>query len=207
MTDTCSTPELEAWIQDLERSKSVVYVLDRDHCILYCNQAWDDFAEQNGGHGLIRTSILGRNILQAMDAPLRRFYATVYRQVLETGQPFELDFECSSPELYRVFHMRVLPVQNGGRLLVINSLAVERPHGLDRPAQPAGLALYADAHGFLHMCAHCRRTRRMEDSRWDWVPSYLHQPPAPVSHGLCPACMAYFYPKQWKTLRHRIKLP
>lgn len=206
MTDSLDMPELEDWIQDLEHSRDVLYVLDRDLRILYCNQAWDDFAAQNEGQKLIRTSILGQSILQAIAAPLQEFYATVFQYVRENGQPFELEYECSSPELFRVFHMRVLPVQGSQRLLMINSLAVEQPHGLDRPAQPADHARYTDEYGFVHMCSHCRHTRRVEDNHWDWVPSYLNQPPAPVSHGLCPACMVYFYPDQWKALRHRIQL-
>lgn len=206
ISDPLDTPEFEAWIQDLEHNRSVIYVLDRNFRILSCNQAWDDFAKQNEGHALIRPSILGQDLLQVISTPLRSFYETVFRHVLEGQEPFGLEYECSSPDLYRVFHMRILPVRSGGRMLVVNSLAVERPHGLDRPAQPADLALYADEHGFLHMCSHCRRTRFADGSRWDWVPSYLNRAPAPVSHGLCPPCMAYFYPQQWMKLRHRIQL-
>lgn len=206
MTDPCGILEIEPWLLDLERSKSVIYVLDQDFRILYCNQAWDEFAKANEGQGLVRPAVLGQSALQVSAPPLRTFYETMFCTVLESGRPCELDYECSSPDLYRVFHMRVLPVRDGNQLLIANALAVERPHGLNRPARAADLARYVDAHGFLHMCSHCRCTRRMEGNTWDWVPSYLNQPPAPVSHGLCPVCMMYYYPEQWEHLRHRIRL-
>lgn len=206
MAETRGEPSLEPWILDLEHSSNILYVLDSGLRIIFCNQAWDDFALQNEGENLIRSAVLGQPILPAIVLPLRDFFEAVFQHARKSRKPFELEYECSSPEFYRVFHMRILPMRTRDQLLVSHALAVERPHGLERPAQSAELAHYMDAHGLLHMCSHCRRTRHNGGTAWDWVPSYLNDAPAPVSHGLCPACMAYFYPAQWQRLRHRLQL-
>jgi len=183
-------------IENVEADTSIIYVLNSDLRIIYCNKAWDQFASLNGGAGLNRRAILGKPILDVVAGPLKVFYANAFAQAKEKGQPWEHDYECSSPASYRLFHMRVLPVTDS-YLLVENSLRFERPHGSERPVMPPNAALYVTGDGMLAMCGHCRRTRRIcmaSDPVWDWVPAYLVEPPGPVSHGLCRNCRAYFYP-------------
>ena len=188
-------------VKDLEADNAIIYLLQPDLRIIYCNKAWDRFAEQNGGLGLIRPAILGTRILDVIPEPLKSYYENGLTQAKEKGRPWEHDYECSSPEFYRLFHMRVLPLADS-YVLVESSLRVERLHGLDRPEMPANAVFYLNEHGILTMCSHCRRTRRIgmaEGPVWDWVPSFLVDPPGRVSHGLCPNCRAYFYPE----VRHR----
>lgn len=183
-------------IENLEADNSIVFMLRPDLRIIYCNKAWDLFASQNGGTGLGRNAILGTPILDVIAEPLKSFYANGFAQAKRQGRPWEHDYECSSPDLYRLFHMRVLPLAES-YLLVENSLRVERPQGLERPAMPADAALYLTEDGILTMCCHCRRTRRITTAAvpvWDWVPAFLVDPPGRISHGLCRNCRAYFYP-------------
>jgi hypothetical protein len=183
-------------IENLEADPSIIYLLQPDLRIIYCNKAWDRFATQNGGVGLERIAILGTCILDVIPEPLQSFFANGFAEARKKGQPWEHDYECSSPELFRLFHMRVLPLANS-YFLVENSLRVERPHGSDRQTMPANAALYVSAEGILTMCSHCRRTRRIDTAEglaWDWVPAFLVDPPGFVSHGLCRNCRAFFYP-------------
>jgi len=183
-------------LASLEADRSIIYMLAPDLRIVYCNKAWDEFANSNGGLGLHREAVLGKSVLEVIPEPLKPFLESGFAQAQQRLRPWEHDYECSSPELFRLYHMRVLPLANS-YLLVENSLRVERAHGSERPAMAPEPASYLSEEGILTMCGHCRRTRRIKTGGvpiWDWVPSFLANPPGLVSHGLCQNCRAYFYP-------------
>lgn len=181
----------------LEMERAVVYILRSDLRIVYCNRAWDTFAAENGGAKLDRSHILGTVFLDAIPEPLYRFYTHSFAELQKSESGvWEHDFECSSPKLYRLFHMRVLRLSNS-YLLIENSLRLEEPHRRSTPRNDE-LLTYVDGYGILTMCCHCRRTRRIgpvENADWDWIPSNLLRPTEKISHGLCKTCMAYFYPE------------
>ena len=182
-------------IEELESEQSIVYLLDSDLRLVYCNPAWDQFAIRNQGDGLEWNGPRGTPILEAIADPIRPFYEEGFRRVAETGEVWEHDFECSSSELYRRYHMQVKPLEATGGFIIINSLLVETPHEADRLAMPEVTTLYLGQGDIVTMCCHCRRTQRSDGSQtWDWVPRYLEAPPGRVSHGLCASCAAYFYP-------------
>jgi hypothetical protein len=184
----------ESMIDGFEDDQSVIYLLDKNLRIVYCNKAWDEFAEHNGGVHLRRIEQVGRRVLDSNAEPLKTFYRSAFERALAEHEPWEHLYECSSPRLYREFHMQVLPLQAPPRLIVVNSLVVEKPH--ERIIQPPLTALYRTTGGVITMCMHCRRTRRGEGSDiWDWVPDFLASPPHDISHGLCPTCFRYHYPQ------------
>ena len=178
----------------LERSQAVICVLDPELRITYCNPAWDAFARKNGGSGALAQGVIGSRLLEAVADPLRNFYQEFFARARATGQVQEFDYECSSAEVYRSFHMQVLPLKQERGYLVVHSLRVEKP--LDfRSAHVPDDRRYAGPDGIIVMCCHCRRTRRAQDPEvWDWVPAYVGLQQGKVSHGLCPVCYAYFYP-------------
>lgn len=183
----------ESRIDEFEGDESVVYLLDNNLRIAYCNKAWDEFAKHNGGVHLRRIEQVGRHVLDSTPEPLKAFYRSAFERALAEHQPWEHLYECSSPGLYREFHMQVLPLQAPPSLVVVNSLVVEKAHELI--IQPPLAARYRTAAGVITMCMHCRRTRRSEGPEvWDWVPDFLASPPDNVSHGLCPTCFRYYYP-------------
>lgn len=182
----------------LERSQAVICVLDSDLRITYCNPAWDEFARQNAGQSVMTQGVAGSRLLEVVAEPLQAFYQGIFAQAGVTGQVQEFDYECSSAEIYRTFHMQVLPLKHGHGFLVMHSLRVEKP--LDfRAAQAPDDARYAGPGGLIVMCCHCRRTRHARKPEvWDWVPAYLDPLRRKVSHGLCPVCYAYFYPAEFQ---------
>lgn len=181
-------------LEKLERDLSSIFVLDPSLRITYCNPAWDTFALKNGGAKATRSHVLGKECLEVIPEPLRTFYAAAFTQVGESEKPWEHDYECSSPELYRLFHMRVLPLKNGF-LLVENSLRIEEMHGCTGRAAAAVESMYRDKDGIITMCAHCRRTLRNDASKshWDWVSSWVAELPSNVSHGLCQSCCIFYF--------------
>ncbi len=182
-------------LRSLDLNSSVIYVLDRRYCIVYCNPAWNSFALENDGKNLEREIVTGKPCLDVIPSSLRPFYESAFATVSQLNQPWEHDYECSSPEKYRVFHMRVLPL-HGTHLLVENSLFIERSHGPNGDETPADHSKYIDQNGMVAMCAHCRKTLAVDpggQNNWEWIPSYLISTPAPVSHCLCPTCLAYYY--------------
>lgn len=182
-------------IQGLESEQSIVYLLDADLRLVYCNPAWDRFAALNDGLGLKWDGPRGTAVLEVIAEPLRPFYEEGFRRVAETGEVWEHDFDCSSGDLYRRYHMEVKRLEAMEGFFVINSLLVESPHTLDRRAIAGASTPYLRQGDILKMCCHCRRTERSDGSQiWDWVPQYLETPPGRVSHGLCPSCTSYFYP-------------
>jgi hypothetical protein len=178
----------------LEVDRSVVFVLDADLRIVYCNQAWDVFARENNGYGNTRASVLGTSWIGVIPEPLKKFYADGVAEIHRSGMAWEHDFECSSPDSYRRLHMRVLPLPEF-HLLFQSSQRVEKTQSQDLDADAENFT-YVNQFGVVTMCAHCRRARRADPDQhkfWDFVPRLVRKSPDSVSHGLCPKCCAYFY--------------
>ncbi len=188
--ESCVPPSLiEAW----EGDESILYALDADLRVIYCNAAWDRFACANNGEATKSSEVQGRSILDAIGEPLKSFYERAFRGVRQTGRPWEHSYECSSPELFRRFRMRVRLIGENGILLVISSLEMERAHGPERQSHGFDPVFYQNRDGLICMCSSCRRTRQVErPESWDWVPNLIETMPGNVSHGLCPVCLDYF---------------
>jgi hypothetical protein len=178
--------------EDLTGEPGPIVGLTRDLHIAWLNSDWHRFAENNDGREVLERWPIGAPLLTAVSGPLRNFYEVGFRRCLSTRTVWEHAYECSSPDRFRLFFMRSYPLDGRG-LLVVHSLRVEEPH--TRPASLLDPAAYRDAHGIIHQCSHCRRTRWPRPPfRWDWVPALLAPGVGPVSHGLCRPCFGYYYP-------------
>jgi hypothetical protein len=177
---------------------AVIYILDSDLRIRYCNPAWDQFALANNGASLTGPNVLGSSWPEAIPLSLRDFYLGAVARVWESGQPWEHDFDCPSPNVERRFHMRIAPLEAGvarSPLLVANSLIAETPHS--GPLEDPDPARFRQEDGMIVMCCHCRRTQCPDHTgTWLWVPGFLQDLPARVSHGLCALCLQLHYSAQ-----------
>jgi hypothetical protein len=163
--------------------------------LAYLNPAWFRFARDNGGHAVLTNWGLGANALDAISGPARDLYEREYRRCLESGKPWHHDYECSTAERYRTFHMDVFPIPDGGGLLVVHSPVVDRPHGASRDPLPPDEARYTDADGHVLQCSFCRRVQRVDGSeRWDWVPDWVAHQPENVTGGICAPCLQVRFP-------------
>jgi len=184
-------------LEALRAHAGSVYALWPTLCLAYMNPAWFRFAAENGGEPAISTRWpLGAPVLDAMPEPVCDFYRSHYEACLASGEAWHHDYECSSDTVYRRFRQAVYPLEYGGGLLVVNSLAVERPQDVSECAAPRPRRLgYRDEDGRIHQCAHCRRTMYVDAiGRWDWVPAWVRAIPEGTVHTLCPVCHAHYYP-------------
>lgn len=171
----------------------MAYALDENLVIAYCNPAWNRFARGNAGTGPVAGNPIGKCVLNSISEPLRTFYDGVYRSALQTGETWQHTYECSTPILYRRFRMQVSKLEGLKALVVTNFLEIECSHSADRKPKVAESKVYLSAEGFLAMCSNCRRVRQaITSDTWDWVPEYLQNPGAEVSHGICSICIHQF---------------
>jgi PAS domain-containing protein len=186
------------WLFDTLRSaqdsRDVCYLLDEQRRFIYCNPAWDRFAQENGASQLTGESVIGTDLFAVVPAVLAGVYTRAFETVSATGRVWSQVYHCSSPEVFRRFRMRIHPVRRLNWFLVSNALVVERPH-------QHGVSAVDETYfsgGVVTMCAHCRLVRRVvAPDGWDFVPAYLRftgRDTLKVSHGLCPICEAHFYP-------------
>lgn len=102
-----------------------VAVLDSHGTIVAVNEAWKEFAIQNGAADVSRLSV-GANYLDVCRVAIKTGNQ-VAEQALEgiesmldgTNQRFAMDYECSSPSQERWFKMTVLPQKKPGSGIVI----------------------------------------------------------------------------------------
>ncbi len=176
-----------------EEDSAIIYVIDSEYRIQYCNAAWDRFALENGGAYLVRPGIIGRSVMEVTPLVLRRCYVSLYEDVFRTRGQADRQYECSSDRVFRRFHLVVKHVglpEGGAGLVVINSLALEEnfPEGFGEDGKDL-----RDENGLITMCAHCRRTQIPESDKWRWIPDLVRQMPLSVSHGLGAICFDLHY--------------
>ncbi len=135
--------------------------------------------------------------MAAVPMPLKPFFNDGFRTAIGSHKIWEHDYECSSPEIFRIFHMAAYQDPEGDGLVVVNSIRVERPHdNRERDVCFPDKKIYEDDSGFVAMCCNCRRTNRPgRGNVWDWVPAYVNRPPLNTSHGICSVCLNLYYPK------------
>jgi hypothetical protein len=194
--DSGFRPLLEGFDLDaLDRDASVIYGLFPDFRLGYFNAAYERFAADNGGERILTDWGLGAAVLTAVDGKIRDFYADAFRGVLAQGQPWEQTYHCHSPDRYRTYRMRVLPLQGGKGLLVVHSNVADLPYPEKASDAPVDDARYQDEDGLVKQCSHCRRVRRVAPpAGWEWVASFVERPPSNVAPTLCDLCADYYYP-------------
>lgn len=179
---------------ELEDNPASVCGLWPDWTLAYLNPAWLQFSQDNGAPGLESRFGLGTSYLDALPPVLHGWYADLLSRALAGSERVDHDYECSSAEQYRLLRMSLFPLRHRAGVLVVHSVRVEHPHDAsERPPLPPVDSRYRDARGLIVQCSHCRRTRRVDGTTWDWVPDWVRKVPPLTSHGLCPPCMRYYF--------------
>jgi hypothetical protein len=175
-------------------SSSVTFLTNAANRIIYCNPAWDDFAIENGARGITHGGALGIDLFTVIAPELKGFYRSNLDVTRNSGEPWNLIYECSSPNHFRAYRMRVYPLRDR-ELLFTNSLVVGSAHSLQRDVKTDD---YVSSYGIVTMCAHCRCSRDQRSGRWDYVLAFVRSTDTRISHGLCRTCREYFYPSESK---------
>ena len=171
----------------LSEAAHSVCIIDSRCTILWTNPAWRAFAVENGaGH----QSHLWTSYIAPIPDPLRSFYEEAFREALASGEVFEQDYECSSPETARRYRLRALPIAGRG-LVLEHTLVSSLTHPDDHASEL--LEHYIDEHGMVIQCAHCRRVRHPRSGSLHWVPAWVRRPHSRTSHMLCSSCAAFYF--------------
>ena len=182
-------------LESLERDRHSIFALSPGFDVIYVNPAYCAFWEANGGTpGFDTRSPIGVNLFDAIAGVTRSFYRERLERVLASGQRWENLYACPSAETHREYHQGIYPLKNAQGLVIINSLKVERPTDLDARTGAELELAYLQSGGLASQCSNCRRTLRNDDSGlWDWVPAWIADLPAYVSHTICPPCFEYYW--------------
>ena len=187
-------PNLAQMISALNASPLVSYAIDGNLRLVYRNLAWDMFAAENNAPELVGELALGIDLHDVIGRDLLPFYLQAFNLVCQTGAEWNWLYQCSSPQVFRNFRMRIQPLRPTGWLLISNARVVERPHSIP---VAYGLQSYVSVDGQITMCSHCRCSRKTDQpSQWDFVPAHFDSNLENISHGLCPVCLEYFYPNR-----------
>ncbi|MBA3499265.1 MAG: hypothetical protein H0T65_02770 [Deltaproteobacteria bacterium] len=165
-------------------------MLSRELVLVRHNAAWTRFAQANDGLEMLDRFGRGCSIMSAVPPVLQPFYKRGYAQVWTSGERWEHDYECSSPDRHRRFRMLAYPIDHAF-LVVVNAVIEDVAH--DREVSSPDESRYV-SDGVISMCSNCRRVRNRDgESRWDWVPAFVAHPPPNLSHGICDACAPIYY--------------
>jgi hypothetical protein len=175
----------------LERVGTNIAVIDAEGGILWVNLAWRRFARENGAPSELDEV---RSYYDGIAPPLREFYRSAFSNALVTGEVFDHEYECSSPDRHRIYHLRALPIDARG-LLLEHSLVTETEH--EASTQEAIEARYLNEDGTLLQCSHCRRVRVTAGHTWDWVRQWVAKPHPMTSHGICPSCVGFYWGRRF----------
>ena len=186
-----------------ERSFSLIYVVNKNLKINYCNQALEKSGLLNvdcNRQRSSRTNVLPRgelDFLEVVSIPLRPFYERRLSLVGESGQSAVHDLECCSEMFYRVCRVTIMPFAISDGYCIISSLLNSRRHSRKEITRPK-IRDYVGPDQNIQMCSHCLKTLSTKSSEWDWVPQFLIAPPDSVRQTLCPQCKGYFFPRDWE---------
>jgi hypothetical protein len=194
---------LEGFDREVLQSESkIILGLWPDYTMAGLNPGWHRFAEANGGQASISENWgIGSNALDAISPALRGFYQKAYGDCLNRchpeGELFQHEYECSSKETFRRFHMTIYSLGERQGLLIAHSLVYESAHDpAERAPQVADESRCRHADGIIYQCMYCRKVRHLEEnSRWDWIPDWVERSPRSTSHVICGLCRKHYFEK------------
>lgn len=181
-------------IDELNNSESTILGVRPDFTVGFRNKAWYGFANHNGGtHEMADNWAPPLTILDGISPLVKQYYADLFTAVMDTREATHHEYLCPSPEFYRRYRLKLLPLDPG--LLLVHQLQVEKAHEAD--AHGPDLTPYRGRDGMITVCCHCRVTRRAnEPDTWDWVPEVIREVREDVSHGMCPMCFRHYHPPE-----------
>lgn len=189
-------------LETLESDSSSIFGLSTDLTINYLNPVWFLFAAENGGEPSISERFgIGTHVGDALAGAAKEYYLSIYKEVLKKGKVWHHDYECSSPETFRLYHQAAYPLYKRHGLVIVNSLVREEPID-SSSSHPPVVELYTQETGIITQCSNCRRVQRVSPQDvWDWVPAWVERMPENISHSFCRICFEYYF--QYKPERSR----
>lgn len=159
--------------------------------IAYVNDAWLDFAIENGCASLSRENVIGRSLWEFVaGATTRHLYETLGQLVVEQERTAEIHFRCDAPDYRRFMKMRLKPLPHACLRYECRIL-----HEEGREAVSLDAAFLEMDAAMVVMCSVCKKVQRPVDGAWIEVEDAVNQldlldagAACNISHGLCPEC-------------------
>jgi len=169
---------------------SIVYRLNQNDEIIYVNDNWDKFAEENDGMPEnLSKNVLNKKILSFIaDFETKHLYKAILDNVRLYKRSATIGIMCDSPNIVRFIDITIKPLENDH---------VEF-HCLLKKQHERTKVLLLDKHiprsdDFIKMCSYCKAINI--DNEWFETEkgvsklSLFYKSRLPqISHGICPSC-------------------
>lgn len=165
------------------------YIINNRDKIVFVNEAWDEFALENGAHHLVSDKVLSQSIWKFINDPTS-FY--IYQEILNkvrAGQDFSFNIRCDSPDRCRFLEIKIILQENGNVLFETRIIKEE-----SRTAQKILEYGTPRSDEMLIICSWCKRFK-IESDCWQEVEiavtsmGLFEENLYPtLSHGICPDC-------------------
>lgn len=162
-----------------------------DHVLTRVNDAWLDFARENGCSQLTRANVLGRVLFDMIQGEeVRQLYMAILDSLLQSPRVIELAYRCDAPDRRRFLRMRIEPGADGAVCFKnrIEREEAREPVALVDPRAPRG-------NGLLGICSVCKKLRCADS--WLEVEAGIRalglfeaESLPQLTHTLCPECYA-----------------
>lgn len=181
---------------ELLTTSNVNYAVDRAGVIRSVSEGYQRACEAAGIAGFSARWGVGASLWQAIPAAL----AVANERVMAAafaGRVQEYEYDCHTPDAFRAFRARVIPVDGHPWVYWDNALIVTRELPGQDISRAEALARYENAQGLVVACSNCRKVQNPRAThRWDWVRALIAMPAPGTSHGLCPVCLELYYPER-----------
>ena len=182
--------------ETLENSAESIFALSSDLALIYFNQSYLKFADENSSTiSIPESSPIGTKLDKIVPEVLYSFYSKNYTESLNNNKVWHHEYECSSDKNYRIFKQTVYPLKNKYGLLIVNKLRIEKPFTKDlREDNGPNEKKYTQVTGFINQCSNCRCIQQVNNpKKWDWVSFWVKDMPKNTSHTICPVCFDFYW--------------
>jgi len=175
--------------------KEFIYIIDARHHIDFVNDAWIDFAAENGASGLRRADVLNQSIWKFIsDRDTQHIYSIIFKKLHSSRTRIKLPFRCDSPDCRRFMRMEISALDNN-RIEFKTWIVKEEKRPSIRLLNPTEMR----SAQLLRMCSWCKKVY-MTDEDWKEVEEVVEllklfdtSPLPQFTHTICPPCAELFW--------------
>jgi hypothetical protein len=177
-----------------EDNREFIYRVDPEDRIVFANEHWYDFADENGASRLGSDAVVGRSLDEFLcDPETRHLMGVLIGKVRETARPVSFRFRCDAPDRRRYMRSDIVP--HDGQMVELRSRILRQEF-----REPVHLLEQSVKRGsrLIRMCGWCKRVA-LPDDHWVEVEEAIRalklfeDPLLPeITHGMCAECSASF---------------
>lgn len=193
----------------LDRLPHPALLVDPGGIILHANDAWEQFARENGGGEFVAgAALVGTRWLDHVSGEWpRRLHEVLLERAARRagagprGGAIQLA-ECNTPTTARLVATHLEPVLGPGRMVasvaVSHRLVRQRPIAEVYPPVDAPGSRWTREDGTVEQCSCCRRVRRPDAEElldpWEFAPGLVAEPPPGTRFVYCALCLELHHP-------------